>query len=805
VLKVHSPDFKIVAMKPSGWLSGEEAALAVRGHEQQLASGVKGGALVNGVELKEELPKVSRFTDDWFRQFDKPTDGYLDESGFVSRLPLRLESTEVMVYGTVDADKMWAEYADEPFQPMLVGGKAVVMVWFNNFVDTDCGGSYLETWYNTFVTPKGEPLELPNESPFSMVIQDPRSISFLLRVVCSDKSDNPGAAMKAIMGGRAVFGFPKHPEPGHITFTYTNDNKNVEFEGSHSGKKAVSLKVRLPEADEGVVTIPVEVATGPRALIGAPRLGGTHKEVNGAHQTRYGSALKCTQHVKPWDPTTDSLEFGEDAHYATPIKRWDFTPVLKVHSPDFKIVAMKPSGWLSGEQADAAVKDHEDQLASGVKGGALDAGLGVEGAWLALQTKETAKKEEAEEKAAAETEPAKAAQAEKTGALAMGNLKVDSSLSYNPEWTPDGNEGGIDTNKLPWLPLPQLSGCHFKPLRVSPETGSFTILIKAPKGFAYPKTVHLGAADTFISSGKLTFSYGSPLAGSMTQGYWGYVPANVVVDGCVAEEDTEYLATFYGPVAFMDKQGKMAQLLTGKDIEIMTAKAGLTLLPNTLAEALERKEVVHKDGGVVNACVADGSTTKMCLTNATELAEGASVNPHFVDTNTLPWIIDPDAPEIALKLMRISTETGHISMIVRQNGQAPPHIHLGPADFFITSGRIGYRAGPKEGYGPGTYMWEPCGARHEATQRVANADGKMDDLIYTANVYGPIQFDSGPGTPVLMVLSWMQYLESAKASNTPLLRSTFPKDHGTMLASNLLRGPGAQFTPPKSGISCTIS
>ena len=39
----------------------------------------------------------------------------------------------------------------------------------------------------------------------------------------------------------------------------------------------------------------------------------------------------------------------------------------------------------------------------------------------------------------------------------------------------------------------------------------------------------------------------------------------------------------------------------------------------------------------------------------------------------------------------------------------------------------------------------PQGARHEATQPVET------DLIYTANVWGPIQFDSGVGTPVEMV------------------------------------------------------
>ena len=58
------------------------------------------------------------------------------------------------MYGLVDPAKMWAEFDNEDFTPILVGGKAVISIWFNDFKDTDCGGSYLETWYNTFVTPK---------------------------------------------------------------------------------------------------------------------------------------------------------------------------------------------------------------------------------------------------------------------------------------------------------------------------------------------------------------------------------------------------------------------------------------------------------------------------------------------------------------------------------------------------------------------------------------------------------------------------------------------------------------------------
>merc|ERR1712087_989430 len=159
---------------------------------------------------------------------------------------------------------------------------------------------------------------------------------------------------------------------------------------------------------------------------------------------------------------------------------------------------------------------------------------------------------------------------------------------------------------------------------------------------------------------------------------------------------------------------------------------------------------------------------------------GAKIHPHFVDTKAIPWI-DGGMPGLSLKIMRISAETGIVSMIVRQNGQAVPHYHLGASDFLVLNGRIGYRAGPPAGYGPGMWFFEPAGARHEATQRVK----EDEDLIYLANVYGPIQFDTGVGTPVAAVLSWMTYLEMANAAGSPLVRSSFTSSGATYIATHM--------------------
>merc|ERR1712139_11252 len=108
------------------------------------------------------------------------------------------------------------------------------------------------------------------------------------------------------------------------------------------GAKAVTFKCKLPETVEGAVTIPLAVdKSAPDAQIGGPRHGGTHKGHNGALQSLYATSVNCHQTICPWDPETDTFELGPNEHDA-PLGRWDFIPMAKAHSTDFKICAYKP-------------------------------------------------------------------------------------------------------------------------------------------------------------------------------------------------------------------------------------------------------------------------------------------------------------------------------------------------------------------------------------------------------------------------------------------------------------------------------
>merc|ERR1712232_638285 len=175
-------------------------------------------------------------------------------------------------------------------------------------------------------------------------------------------------------------------------------------------------------------------------------------------------------------------------------------------------------------------------------------------------------------------------------------------------------------------------------------------------------------------------------------GVSGFIPANTTVEGLVANEDTEYLGNFYGPIAFFGPDKKSVKgLLAGPDVKAAANERGLTLIPTTLAECMVPKPEQYK-GPAEPLAFSRGGTAWARMSGTEADAPKAILSPHFVDTKKLPWIVNPDTPDVGLKIMRVSEETGTISLIVKHNGAAPPHYHLGASDFLVLSGNIGYQA-----------------------------------------------------------------------------------------------------------------
>ncbi len=351
---------------------------------------------------------------------------------------------------------------------------------------------------------------------------------------------------------------------------------------------------------------------------------------------------------------------------------------------------------------------------------------------------------------------------------------------YNPDYNPTGIEGGVDTNLLPWIVIKEVPGMSLKTMRASAETGAYSVIVKLDAGSKIPAAVYLSGMDLTLLSGQITYRQDDQES-QLIPGTWGYISANSKVAEMRADEESEFLANFYGAVAFLDDQQSIASILTSLDIMRLARQYGVTLVPSTLSACIQDRPEELKNSPEPLAISAQNGQKLVDSVQGETAGTGGFNHPHFVDTRQVPWVILPDLPDIGLKILRVSEDNGVISLVVRQNGVASGHTHIGSSDFFVLNGHIGYRAGPPEGYGPGVWFFEPSGARHDATQRVTD-----EDLIYTANVYGPLIFNEGKGTPISAMLSWIEYKELAAAFGVELIPSANPNDT-TLLASTMLK------------------
>jgi ChrR-like protein with cupin domain len=98
----------------------------------------------------------------------------------------------------------------------------------------------------------------------------------------------------------------------------------------------------------------------------------------------------------------------------------------------------------------------------------------------------------------------------------------------------------------------------------------------------------------------------------------------------------------------------------------------------------------------------------------------------LVHPDALKWIEVPGGN--SLKVMRVSEETGSWTALFRaaRGTTNPPHIHLGPADFYVLSGVLEYRGGVARS---GDWIYEPNGAEHEATHHPEETERPRRDRL----------------------------------------------------------------------------
>ncbi|MFK7894585.1 MAG: cupin domain-containing protein [Myxococcota bacterium] len=121
----------------------------------------------------------------------------------------------------------------------------------------------------------------------------------------------------------------------------------------------------------------------------------------------------------------------------------------------------------------------------------------------------------------------------------------------------------------------------------------------------------------------------------------------------------------------------------------------------------------------------------------------------LVQPDDVKWIETPGGN--AVKVLRVSEESGSWTALFRAAAGTtnPPHIHLGPADFYMLSGVMEYAGGVSRA---GDWIYEPNGAEHEATYH-------PEETVYLANVHGAIAFygeaqEEGGERPIVGISDW---------------------------------------------------
>ena len=118
----------------------------------------------------------------------------------------------------------------------------------------------------------------------------------------------------------------------------------------------------------------------------------------------------------------------------------------------------------------------------------------------------------------------------------------------------------VRTADKDWLPF--FPGFLFKVLRVSAETGTWSVLVQADKGSSFPRHTHLGAGEYFMVSGRMLVRGGVENGGiTATAGDYGYEPTGIIHDFTEFPVKTVFMFTNHGAVNFIDDEGRTVAIL----------------------------------------------------------------------------------------------------------------------------------------------------------------------------------------------------------------------------------------------------
>lgn len=124
---------------------------------------------------------------------------------------------------------------------------------------------------------------------------------------------------------------------------------------------------------------------------------------------------------------------------------------------------------------------------------------------------------------------------------------------------------------LEWLPF--CPGITFKLLRVSPETGAWTVLFHADAGSGFDRHKHLGPAEYFMISGRMDIRGGAEAGGyTAVAGDYGFEANGMIHDWTNFPEESVFYFTNRGPLGFIDDKDQVVAVLDWQGVVEMAAQ-----------------------------------------------------------------------------------------------------------------------------------------------------------------------------------------------------------------------------------------
>lgn len=132
----------------------------------------------------------------------------------------------------------------------------------------------------------------------------------------------------------------------------------------------------------------------------------------------------------------------------------------------------------------------------------------------------------------------------------------------------------VHPGDLQWVPFPGAPGIDMKVLRVSSETGTWTVLFQCATGSGFPRHMHLGAGEYLMLSGEMEVR-GGVKAGGITAvaGDYGYEPSGMIHDFTNFVADSTFIFTNHGPIKFIDDDDNVVGILDWQGILAIEASA----------------------------------------------------------------------------------------------------------------------------------------------------------------------------------------------------------------------------------------